>query len=123
MRKINLLIISLLITQLDITAQKNVIKTDLFGDLFTSLIAKMPMPKISYERALNKFISAQVSFEYGIYEKGDSHTDLGYLESKDENKGYGIMPEIKFYPFNVNKSAPMGFFISVHYRYYDLNHK
>jgi hypothetical protein len=105
---------------LEIFSQKNVLKLDLFGTFVTSITTKMPMPRLSYERTFKDKFSWQLAMECGKYDRIESGS-MSYQTAEVYNvTGWGIMPEFRYYPFTQNKTAPMGWFVSTHYRYFSL---
>jgi hypothetical protein len=102
-------------------SQKNVIKTDLFGGMLGTMAVGAPTLKLSYERAFKPNLSWQISLEYGKYAK----TETSFISSLSGQeianiKGFGIMPEFRYYLSTKRREAPMGWFLSAHYRYYSL---
>lgn len=73
---------------------------------------------IAYEQTLFKKISAQVTYQSGIFGR------QGQTFSGGEYKvtGHGIVPEIRFYPFKGEKGLPAGsFFVGMDFRYLRFN--
>ena len=92
-------------------AQKNIIKVDLYGTTIMAF-SRLWQPRVSYERVLSKDFSIQLTIEKGKYTYIDGATKIYDIT------GYGIMPEVKFYPFIQKKQAPLGLFFSLDYRYF-----
>jgi hypothetical protein len=107
--KIWLLLILILFNQKDILSQNNVIKID-----FAGAIGGVFRP--SFERTFGNNLSLLATFETGKYQSATS----GNLKSQKEVyfiKGWGVMSEIRYYPFTKRKIAPLGFFLGLHCRY------
>lgn|GEM_PF-1866526 len=78
--------------------------------------------RVAYEVSFLKHFSASVGYEIGEYRTG-TYSDFNsplYTRNYSVTNGWGIMPEIRYYPFIRNKPAPHGFFIGLHYRYKSL---
>lgn len=96
-------------------AQYNVVKVDGLSLLF-------PNPRVfrpSYERSVGRHFSFLATFETGRYDLGEASAGGGMnMITVYEVTGWGIMPEVRYYPFTGGrKVAPVGFFIGLHYRY------
>ena len=115
-----ILLISLIFISDKLFSQKNVIKVDMFGAIITTVVSNQPIAKVSYERAFARHFSGQLSLEYGKYWKGESAQGNFPMTEMYNLKGIGLMPAIRYYPFTGNNEAPMGFFISAHYRFYSV---
>jgi len=103
------LALSLVLSMVAITnAQKNVLG---FGCSAYGLV-----PRISYERAITQRLTFVMGIEKGKYFTGFSDGLWTYREDNNV-KGWGIMPELRFYPFATYKQAPLGFFMGTHYRF------
>jgi len=76
---------------------KNVIKVNLFSAAVATI-------NLSYERAINEKVSAQLGFAYTSV----GNSGLGY-------KGYQVQPEVRFYLSE--KAAPAGFYVAPFARY------
>jgi len=66
----------------------------------------------TFEYSLNKSLSLGLSIEKGKFNIGEYN---GVQVS--DLKGWGIMPQFRYYPFTQRKPAPFGFFIGTHFRY------
>jgi hypothetical protein len=77
----------------------------------------------SVEVSLSKRFSAQVTFEKGDYNKTFTQLDNDPRVLVYHTYGWGIMPEVRYYPFVGIKPAPLGFFVGLHYRYRSLTEK
>lgn len=94
-------------------SQYNVLTID--GIKILSSIRGFPSIRMAYERSLNKSFSAVISGEAGTYLTGS--TTGGGANETYSLSGYGVMGELRYYPFTKNKPAPIGFFIGGHLRY------
>lgn len=94
-------------------AQYNAISFDLAG---VTPAIDAGILRVGYERTFGAKFSARLSFETGIYQRGLKTTgpfnDLVYSV-----EGWGILPEVRFYPFTNNFYAPEGVFVGAHYRF------
>jgi hypothetical protein len=88
--------------------QYNVVKLDAVGFINPELV----MLRGVYERSLTKTISVGLGLERG-------KLLIGYDSRYGERSvsAFGITPEVRVYPFNYYKPAPLGFFIGSHLRY------
>lgn len=112
-----LLLFILFCTSKNLNAQFNVVKVDFFGLIYPELTVFRP----SYERTLNDKISLLFTFEIGKYSVGKTSSGYGGTGVEVYTiKGFGIMPEIRYYVTNKAKKAPKGFFIGSHLRYRSL---
>lgn len=103
MKKITLLVLTLLIVSAGLNAQKmNNIKTDLFS-------AFLRTGALKYERAFTDNISAQLGFFYTGYHPRESESTLN---------GWGITPEFRFYLSDT--PAPAGTYLAPNIRYMSL---
>ncbi len=73
-----------------------------------------------YERTFNKHISVLLIFEAGKYNYGTTQSGQGDQRIVMLTKGWGLMPEARYYPFTKHKPAPDGFFTAVYFRYRSL---
>ena len=90
----------------EFTDKRNVIKTNLTS-FFISTV------HLSYERVINE----RMTFQVGVYYAFPNNSRLftfDFSGSTYELRGFGITPEIKFFP---NKIAPKGFFIALSPRF------
>jgi hypothetical protein len=94
----------------DLTAQYNVVKVDVVS------LAAFQFFHPSFERSFGNF-SAGISYENGIYDKGTVADANGFEEDVYKIKGWGICPEIRYYPFHKIKLPPFGFFFGPYYTY------
>jgi len=97
-------------------AQYSCIKIGVLG-------APLKVLRASYELSFLKHFSASIGYEIGEYRTG-TYSDFSsplYTQNYSVTKGWGIMPEIRYYPFIRSKPAPNGFFIGLHYRYKNLS--
>jgi hypothetical protein len=100
MKKITLLVLSMLMLSAGLHAQKmNAVKTDLFSAFLRTGVIK-------YERAFNENLSAQLGFFYTGYSPGDSDAKLS---------GWAITPEFRLYLSDT--PAPAGFYLAPNFRY------
>ncbi|MEN8249522.1 MAG: DUF3575 domain-containing protein [Bacteroidota bacterium] len=103
MKKITLLVFTMLIISTGLYAQKtNVIKTDLFS-------AFLRTGALKYERALNEDMSIQIGFLYTAFTPNDSDGKLN---------GFGITPEFRYYLSDT--PAPNGTYLAPNLRYLNL---
>lgn len=103
MKKITLLVITLLIVSAGLNAQKmNNIKTDLFSAFLRTGVLK-------YERAFTDDISVQLGFFYTGFHPRDTESTLN---------GWGITPEFRFYLSDT--PAPAGTYLAPNIRYMAL---
>lgn len=86
-------------------AQNNVIKTDLIRPLRSQY-------SLAYERKLGSFLSVQLGVEAGDYATTSLNGFTDYTLS-----GFGVIPEVRWYPFNKRRGAPLGFFTGIAFRY------
>ncbi|MBS1506105.1 MAG: DUF3575 domain-containing protein [Bacteroidetes bacterium] len=73
---------------------------------------------IAYERTIFKKVSAQVTYQSGVFGR------QGQTFSGGEYKvtGHGIIPEVRFYPFKGEKGMPAGsLFVGIDFRYLRFN--
>lgn len=107
MKKIAVLVFTMLIISAGLIAQdvwkKNAIKTDLFS-------AFLRTGTIKYERALTEDISVQLGFFYTGYQPRDSQSELS---------GWGITPEFRYYL--ADTPAPAGTYLAPNFRYMKLD--
>lgn len=96
-------------------SQYNVVRADVFG-----LLSNLPVVRIAYERSLTKAFSVGLGFEAGKYASTSTGSLGGPMIETYKVTGWGLVPEIRFYPFNSYKPAPAGFFIGSHYRFRSL---
>lgn len=91
--------------------QYHAIKGDIFGGLFSPL----KVYRLSYERSIHENWSIGSTFEAGEF----AQEELSSVNSslKYSTRGIGILPEVKFYPFGIRKTAPAGLFVGSHYRF------
>ena len=80
----------------------NVLKTDLFAPLIPAAVLK-------YERVINEDISIQMGGFY-VFDIPSFGGDWA------EGKGYGITPELRYYPYN-KRTAPQGIYLATNFRY------
>lgn len=90
-------------------AQNNVIKTDLLRPLRGQYF-------LGYERRLTSLISVSLGVESGRYASASINGFTDYKLS-----GFGIIPEVRCYPFNKRRGAPLGFFTGIALRYASFN--
>lgn len=103
MKKITLLVLTLLIVSAGLNAQKmNNIKTDLFS-------AFLRTGALKYERAFTDDISVQLGFFYTGFHPRDTESTLN---------GWGITPEFRFYLSDT--PAPAGTYLAPNIRYMSL---
>jgi hypothetical protein len=95
------------------SAQYNVLKMDLIGIIDPQL----KVLRVSYERNIGKRFSASLNYESGIYGIGTTSQSGGTDMQIYSLKGWGLMPEFRFYPFITKKISPRGFFIGTHFRH------
>lgn len=100
-----IVILFLMICGLNGLAQTNVVSVDMFGFL-------RGRKGISYERSFAKKFSARLSYENQRYSYGERNGQTVY-----EVSGQGVIPELRFYPFNGKKPAPLGFYLGTSFRY------
>lgn len=110
MAKIKNIFLSIIFTSLASfsVAQKNVVKFDLFG-------LTQGVNRLSFERALGKHFSVGINAEYGVYSSNKVIVRGNGLKIYNI-KGWGVMPEVRYYFLCKNNSAPLGFFAGVHGR-------
>ncbi len=99
-------------------AQYNVFKLDAFG----LARSNQRILRASMERSFGKYFSGILYYEYGRFRYSYIETNTWSLLPKttEVTKGWGIMPEIRFYPKFYSKQmwpTPLGFFVGLHYRY------
>ena len=98
---------------------RNVISTDLFGFATVLFSSSVFRADISYEYAFNKSFSGTFMIEGGNY--NDYEISGGNGVENMSFKGYGITPEIRYYPFTGGKRiAPQGLSFAVYYKYFWL---
>jgi len=107
MKKIVVLVFTMLIISTGLIAQdvwkKNAIKSDLFSVILRT-------GTIKYERAFTEDISVQLGFFYTGYQPRDSQSELS---------GWGITPEFRFYLSDT--PAPHGTYLAPNFRYMVLD--
>ncbi len=119
LKKLFILIAMLALPFAVVKAQYNAIHFDLVG--VTPAIDGGVL-RVGYERTFGSKFSARLSFETGVYRKGLQ--TIGPLSEQVYSvEGWGIMPELRFYPFTNNFYAPEGLFAGVHYRYRSVEEK
>lgn len=92
-----------------VSAQENIIKMDALGLV-------QGTQRITYERKIIPQLSALINLENGNY-YGKRTVVIGNALGEIYNiKGYGIMPELRFYPF-INSNKYDGIFIGAHYHH------
>ena len=84
--------------------QYNVIKIDGLGALTNQIF------RPSFERTFKNF-SALISYESGLYENATNKNGDEFYKIN----GWGIIPEIRYYPAHSNKIPPFGFFIGSYF--------
>ncbi|MBQ21119.1 MAG: hypothetical protein CMD31_10215 [Flavobacteriales bacterium] len=120
-----IILISIVSCLSDVFSQINVVKVDfsnigvgkMFGLAYNEVIFRP-----SFERTFGKNFSTLITYEFGKYETGElehtpSNTEVTRIEEVYNVKGWGIMPEVRFYLPNKRRTAPTGFFMGLHYRY------
>jgi len=92
-------------------AQKNALKFDLFG-------LTQGEERLTFERAIGESFSFSLAVEHGNYfsKKISSTLDPMYPIHIYNIKGFGVMPEIRYYPFKVKDQSLLGFFIGIYGR-------
>jgi hypothetical protein len=90
-------------------AQSNIIKTDLIRPLRGQYF-------LGYERKLTSLISVSFGMEAGDYASTSINGFTDYKLS-----GFGIIPEVRCYPLNKRRGAPLGFFTGIAFRYAFFN--
>lgn len=95
--------------------QYNVIKVDLFG----GVLSPLKVYRGSYERSFGKSFSGGLSLESGRFAESETFQGNTLIESSIL-KGWGFVPEARFYPGRKN-DAPIGFFLGSHVIYRKLN--
>ena len=98
-----------------ISAQKNVITMDPSGFIGKKLLV------ISYERLYNRHWSFRMGAELGdfVYREIDNSLDQGgnVIDMKNYSVGgWGLRPEVKYYPINKKKRA-RGLFVGGYYQF------
>jgi len=88
------------------------------------IISELPIIKPSLEVNVLKNITAGLYFEKAKYANGTESTGFGG-SGKEIYKltGWGIMPEVRFYPFTKKRTAPYGFFGGLYIRYRKLTER
>ncbi len=109
MKKIAVLVFTMLIISAGLIAQdvwkKNAIKTDLFSPFLRTGVLK-------YERTFTEDISVQLGFFY---------TGMSPRDSEAKLNGFGITPEFRFYLSD--SPAPVGTYLAPNFRYMSLTAK
>ncbi|HEY9084122.1 MAG TPA: DUF3575 domain-containing protein [Vicingaceae bacterium] len=108
-----IILISIVSCLSEVFSQSNAIKLDFLG-------IGGPMFRPSFERTFGKNFSALITYEIGKYETGEvkyTSNDVTKTEEVYNVKGWGVMPELRFYIPNKRRTAPTGFFMGIHYRY------
>ena len=110
-----IILISIVSCLSDVFSQTNAIKIDFLG-------IGGPIFRPSFERTFGKNFSTLITYEFGKYETGElehtpSNTEVTRIEEVYNVKGWGIMPEVRYYIPNKRRTAPTGFFLGLHYRY------
>jgi len=94
------------------TEKRNIIKTSLTSFLISTV-------HLNYERVINQKVTFQIGAYYTFLSSNGVFDNNNNSNNSDEGKlrGFGITPEIRFYP---NGVAPMGFFVafSPRFQYY-----
>jgi hypothetical protein len=86
-------------------AQTHVIKSDLVRPI-------RGLFSIAYERKLNDLLSVQLCVDGGRYQEGSIFFDKDY-----QLRGFSFIPEVRMYPFQGSRKAPLGVFIGGAFRY------
>ncbi len=108
MKRLVLFFIILFALQSSSKAQHNVIG---IGTNAFSLV-----PRVTFERSFFNTASAIIGIEGGKYSSSSAGTTSS-MEEYRNIKGFGLMPEIRYYPLSGNRPAPLGLFIGTHFRY------
>jgi len=95
----------LLVSVLSYGQSYSVLKTDIIGPIRGHF-------NVTYEHSVGKIFAAQLTTEWGNY--GEAY-DLGGAHYKAT--GYGIIPEVRLYPFRAANSWKIQPFVGVDYRY------
>ncbi|MBL7932269.1 MAG: hypothetical protein JNL60_10220 [Bacteroidia bacterium] len=79
----------------------------------------MIRPMLEY--SFHRHFSACLTYEKGKFSRITRST--GYMQAVDEynTTGWGISPQLRYYPFTAEKRSPLGFFLGINYRYRELN--
>ena len=83
------------------TEHKNILKTNMTSFFISTF-------HLNYERVMNKQVTLQLGVHYSFFGNGVFGDDNGSRNSNGVS-GFGITPEIRFYP---NKIAPIGFYVA-----------
>lgn len=119
LKRLFILICFALIPLASIKAQYNVIRFDLVGVMPA---IEGGVARIGYERTFGPKFSAGITLETGTYVKG--LRQLGQVNELIYSvKGWGIMPEVRYYPISKKLYAPEGLFVGASYRYRVLEEK
>ena len=102
---IALLVIAVSLIHPDVSAQNHVIKSDLIRPV-SGLFS------LAYERRVNDLFSVQLGADIGRYQEGSKFFDKDY-----QLRGFSFIPEIRMYPFQASRKAPLGVFVGAAFRY------
>lgn len=95
-------------------SQNSNIRLDLLGIGYKPLSAF----RVSYEQVIKTHFAFLLGAEQGTYSKIESGTiNTGTKQTISTIKGWGIMPQARYYPIIKDKYSPKGFFIGTHYRF------
>lgn len=84
------------------TEHKNILKTNMTSFFISTF-------HLNYERVMNKQVTLQLGVHYSFAGSGLSDNGNNNNNSYQGIRGFGITPEIRFYP---NKIAPIGFYVA-----------
>ncbi len=111
----NLFIISLLLSIISTSFAQSAqsVQIDIFG------IGKSPWSVLrgSYEKSLGKKFSFMLSAEKGIYHSITSIENGRFGSGESDLRGWGIMPQFRFYFNNDTENKLTGLFFGTHFRY------
>jgi len=100
-----------------------VISTNLVGLSFFLLSRPVYNPDLSFEYLFHESLSGVLTVETGNFAEFTSGSLAAYSTSVDEHmtfKGWGITPEIRYYPQQGTREAPQGFSFGLYYKYLQL---
>lgn len=116
-----IILVSIVCCLSNVFSQTNAIKIDFYG--IGEMINKEGIIfRPSFEKSFGKNFSVLITYEIGKYESREtrftpSSTNVTQIQEVYTVKGWGIMPELRYYIPNKRRTAPTGFFMGIHYRY------
>lgn len=103
-------LLSFLAFSVNVNAQRNAIKHNMYG--YLNFLDGVKTYGISYERAVKDKFTWSISGSYGTFRKDETGVVSTGTTERLTLRGFDVMPEVRWYIFsNEYKTAPLGFFI------------